>query len=333
MKDIDVKKILTSTEMLVVYIIIAFSLLIGFVNPAFFTLGTVSDTLRAMLIITIFALCEMIVIISGGIDVSFPAIACFSSYITILLMNSYHINNIIVAFLLVGVIGMAWGTLNGLLIAKFKIPALIATLGTSSLANGLILILSGGREISNIPSAVDELSQIFIFSVKSNIGGKSSMTIFVILPIFLAVIIHWILKHTMFGREIYAIGGNANAARIAGIDVMKKQFMIYMAVGFLTGIAGISNVILMRNANPSSLMGSEMMIIAAVVIGGTRITGGYGSAIGTILGVLLIALISNNLIMLGVPNYWQTFSVGIIIVIGTSITSIRAKRTAISQKK
>lgn len=109
--------------------------------------------------------------------------------------------------------------------------------------------------------------------------------------------------------------------------------MIYMSIGFITGIAGISNVILLRNANPSNLMGSEMMIIAAVVIGGTRITGGHGTVIGTILGVLLIALIANNLIMLGVPNYWQTFSVGIIIVIGTSITSLRAKRIALSQKK
>lgn len=333
MKDKDVKKILTSTEMLVVYMIVAFSLLIGFVNPAFFTLGTVFDTLRAMLITTIFALCEMIAIVSGGIDVSFPAIACFSSYTTIFLLNGHHINNIFITFLLSGIIGLVWGSLNGLLIAKFKIPALIATLGTSSLVNGLALILSGGIEISNIPSNVDALSQIFLFHIKSSTGGNSSMTIFVILPIILAIAIHLILKHTMLGREIYAIGGNVNAARIAGINVMKNQFMIYMSIGFLTGIAGISNVILMRNANPSSLMGSEMMIIAAVVIGGTRITGGHGSVIGTILGVLLIALISNNLIMLGVPNYWQTFSVGIIIVIGTSITSLRAKRIALSQKK
>ncbi|MDV3426796.1 MAG: ABC transporter permease [Bacillota bacterium] len=330
---IDIRKTLTSTEMLVVYIIVAFSLLIGFVNPAFFTLGTVFDTLRAMLITTIFALCEMVAIISGGIDVSFPAITCFSSYITISLMNSYHINNIALTFLLAGVIGLLWGTLNGLLIAKFQIPALIATLGTSSLVNGLALIISGGIEISNIPSSVDALSQIFILSVKNGTGGKASLTVFIILPIILSIIVHLILKHTMLGREIYAIGGNINAARIAGINVMKIRFIIYMAIGFLTGIAGISNVVLIRVASSTSLMGSEMMVIAAVVIGGTRITGGHGSVIGTVLGVLLIALISNNLIMLGVPNYWQAFSVGIIIVIGTSITSLRAKRVALSQKK
>lgn len=333
MIDKDIRKILTSTEMLVVYIIVAFSLLIGFVNPAFFTLGTVFDTLRAMLITTIFALCEMVAIISGGIDVSFPAIACFSSYITISLMNSYCISNIAVTFLLAGIIGLVWGTINGLLIAKFEIPALIATLGTSSLINGLALIISGGIEISNIPSSVDALSQIFIFSIKNGAGGKSSLTAFIIIPIILSIIVHLILKHTMLGRKIYAIGGNINAARIAGINVMKTRFIIYMAIGFLTGIAGISNVVLMRVASSTSLMGSEMMIIAAVVIGGTRITGGHGSVIGTILGVLLIALVSNNLIMLGIPNYWQAFAVGIIIVIGTSITSLRAKRIELSQKK
>lgn len=333
MKDMDLKKILTSTEMFVVYIIIAFSILIGFVNPAFFTLGTVFNTLRAMLITTIFALCEMVVIISGGIDVSFPAIACFSSYITISLMMSYHINNVIFAFIFSGIVGLVWGTLNGLLVAKFKIPALIATLGTSSLANGLIMVLSGAIEISNLPSSVDSVSQMFIFSVKNNTGGKSLMTILIILPIVLAIILHLILKYTMLGRQIYAIGGNVNAARIAGINVVKRQFIVYMAVGFLTGIAGISNIILLRVANPSNLMGAEMMIIAAVVIGGTRITGGSGTVIGTVFGVLLITLISNNLIMLGVPNYWQTFSVGIIIVIGTLITSLRAKHIALSQKK
>lgn len=333
MKGIDAKKVLTSTEMFVVYIIIALSLLIGVVNPAFFTMGTIIDTMRAMLIPIIFALCEMVIIISGGIDVSFPAVACFSLYLTVSLMNVYHIDNVAVAFIMSGIFGLIWGSINGLLIAKFKIPALIATLGTSSLANGLILVYSGGKEISNIPSSVDALSQVFLFSIKNEAGGKSSMTVFLILPIVLIIIAHWTLKYTMFGRKIYAIGGNINAARVAGINVVKVQFIVYMIAGLITGIAGISNAILMRNANPSNLMGAEMMIIAAVVIGGTRITGGSGTVIGTVLGMLLITLVSNNLIMLGVPNYWQTFSVGIIIVIGTSITSLKAKRIALSQKK
>jgi simple sugar transport system permease protein len=333
MNGLGAKKLMTSTEMFVVYIIVVLSVVIGLINPAFFSVGTVFDTLRAMLVTTIFALCEMIIIISGGIDVSFPAIACFSLYFTVSIMTNLKIDNIFFAFLVSGLFGLAWGALNGLLIGKFKIPALIATLGTSSVANGLVLVYSGGTEISNLPTSLDSLSQVFLFNLKNSNGGKTTLTIFVILPIVLAIIIHWVLKHTMLGRGIYAVGGNSNAARIAGINVVGTKFIVYMAAGFLTGIAAITYTILMRDANPQNLMGSEMMVIAAVVIGGTRITGGHGKVIGTVVGVLLITLVSNNLIMLGIPNYWQTFALGLIIVIGTSITSLRAKRVALNQKR
>jgi simple sugar transport system permease protein len=247
-------------------------------------------------------------------------------------MNHYHIDSVLFAFALSGIFGLLWGTLNAVLIGRFKIPALIATLGTSSVANGATLVYSNGIEISNIPSSVDALSRKFLFSVPNAMGGKSSLTVLIILPIVLCVIVHWILKYTMLGRKIYAIGGDLNAARVTGINVLKTQFIVYTAAGFLTGIAGITNVALLRNANPSNLMGAEMLVIAAVVIGGTRITGGHGSVIGTVLGVLLITLVFNNLIMLGVPNYWQSFAVGAIIVLGTAITSLRAKKIALSSK-
>jgi len=332
MKNILSKKNLTSNEMIVVYIIVGLALAIGMVNSAFFSVGTLFDLSRAMLITLIFALVEMIAIISGGIDVSFPAIASFSLYFTMSIMNKYHIDSVVFAFVFAGVVGLAWGALNGLLIGKFKIPALIATLGTSSLANGAILVYSNGVEITTIPTSVDALSQKYLFTVLTGTGSKASLTIFIILPILLCILVHLLLKHTMVGRKIYAIGGDRNAATVAGINVPRTQFLVYTISGFLVGVAGISNAILLRNANPSSLMGSEMMVIAAVVIGGTRITGGHGSVIGTILGVLLITVVSNNLIMIGIPNSWQTFALGLIIVIGISITSFKAKKIALSPK-
>jgi simple sugar transport system permease protein len=332
MKGFFSKNNLTTNEMFVMYIIIAFSIIASLVNSAFLSLDTVFGTSRSMLITMIFALCEMVIIVSGGIDVSFPAIACFSLFFTVSIMNKTHIDSLIFAIALAGLFGLAWGTLNAVLIGKFKIPALIATLGTSSIANGATLVYSQGIEISNIPSSIDALSQKYLFSVTNSMGGKSAMTVLIILPIVLCFLFHWILRYTMLGRKIYAIGGDINAARITGINVMKTQFIVYMAAGFLTGIAGITNVALMRNANPSNLMGAEMMVIAAVVIGGTRITGGHGSVIGTVLGVLLITLVFNNLIMLGIPNYWQSFAVGLMIVLGTTITSLRAKKIALSSK-
>ena len=328
----NVKGLLVSNEFIVIYIIVALSLFIGIMNPAFFSAATVVGTSRAMLVTVIFALCEMAIIISGGIDVSFPAFATFCLYATTKIMLHFGIDSVWFGFLCAAVLGLGLGSINALLIGVFKIPALIATLGTSSVVNGATLAFLGSVEIANIPKGMDAVSKMFLFTVTNDAGVQSSLTILIILPVVLCLLVHFLLRHTMLGRGIYAVGGDANAAKIAGFNVLKIQFMLYMGVGAVIGIAGMTHAILMRNANPSNLMGSEMMVIAAVVIGGTRITGGHGNVLGTLLGVLLIALVSNNLIMLGVPNYWQTFVIGLIIVAGTSITSIRAKRIAQSPK-
>ena len=158
------------------------------------------------------------------------------------------------------------------------------------------------------------------------------MTSLILIPIVLLLVVFILLKFTTFGRGIYAIGGDKNAARIAGFNIKRIQYTIYMAAGLLSAIGGVTYTILMRQGSPQNLMGAEMMVIAAVVVGGTRITGGHGTVIGTLLGVLLIALVQNNLIMVGVPVHFQTFVVGLIIVLGTGITSIRAKHIANSSK-
>lgn len=326
------KNIMTTNEMIVVYIIVGLSILIGIVNPAFLGMSTIISLSRSMLVTLVFAICEMIIIISGGIDVSFPAIACISLYATIKFLLFTGIDNPFIAFLMAGLIGMAFGALNAFLIVKFKIPPLIATLGVSSVVNGATLAFLGTDEISNIPEKIDQLSKIFIYTYTNTGGIKYQLTAMILIPIVVCIAAYIILKFTMLGRGIYAIGGDKNAARIAGFNVTKIQFMIYMASGCFAGIGGMTYMILMRQASPQVLMGSEMMVIAAVVVGGTRITGGHGTVIGTILGVGLITLVQNNLIMLGVPTQFQTFVVGLIIVIGTSITSLRAKKIANSAK-
>ena len=327
-----VKHILATNEAIVVYIIIALCTLIGTVNPAFFGVSTVITLSRAMLITLIFATCEMIVIISGGIDVSFPAVACIAMYSTIRFLLAFEIDSPLIAYLCVAVIGLLFGALNAYLIAKIKLPPLIATLGVSSVANGATLAFLGTKEISNIPEKIDALSKVFILSYTNPQGITYQLTVMFLIPLFMIVAAFYILKYTMLGRGIYAIGGDKNAARIAGFNVKKIQFIVYMTSGLFAGIGGLTYTILMRQASPQSLMGSEMMVIAAVVVGGTRITGGHGTMIGTVLGVLLIAIVQNNLIMLGIPTHYQTFVVGLIIVIGTSITSLRAKKIANSAK-
>lgn len=327
-----IKNNLSSNEMIVVYIIFGLSMLIGTVNPVFFGTSTLISLSRSMLVTLIFAICEMIVIISGGIDVSFPAISCISLYATIKFLLLTGIDNPLFAFIMAGLIGMIFGALNAFLIVKFKIAPLIATLGVSSVVNGGTLAFLGTDEISNIPDSIDRLSKVFIYTYTSSEEITYQLTALILIPIAVCAAAYIVLKFTMLGRGIYAIGGDKNAARIAGFHVTGIQFIVYMTSGFFAGIGGITYMILMRQASPQVLMGSEMMVIAAVVVGGTRITGGHGTVIGTILGVSLITLVQNNLIMLGIPTHVQTFVVGMIIVIGTSITSIRAKKIANSAK-
>jgi len=326
------KKKCTTNEAIVAYTIIVLSLVIGFMNPAFFDFSTVVTLSRAMLVTLIFAVIEMVVIISGGIDVSFPAIACFSSYATIRIILVCGIDNIFFFYAIAGLMGIFFGTLNAFLIAKLNLPALIATLGVSSVANGATLAFLGTEEYSNIPSHIDSLSKSFLFACTNSNGIVYQMTSLVLIPIVLLIIVYLLLKFTTFGRGIYAIGGDKNAARIAGFNVTRIQSIIYMGAGFLAAVGGVTYTILMRQASPQNLMGSEMMVIAAVVVGGTRITGGHGTVLGTVLGVVLIALVQNNLIMVGIPAHLQTFVVGLIIVLGTGITSIRAKHIANSAK-
>ncbi len=326
------KKIFTTNEMIVVYIIIGLSILIGSVNPAFNSISTLINLSRTMLVTLIFAMCEMMVIVSGGIDVSFPAIASLAMFGTVNIMLKNGLDNVFLAFIIGALIGALLGLLNAFLIAIIKIPPLIATLGVSSLTKGATLAILGAKVITNLPEKLDKLYKVYLFTYTNPDGINYSLTVLILIPIGICMLGWLLLKYTMLGRGIYATGGDIRAARIAGFNVTGIQFFVYILSGSLAGIAGVTYMILMRVADPSVLMGSEMMVIAAVVMGGTRITGGHGTVIGTVLGVALISLVKNNLIMLGVPAHYQTFVVGLILIIGTSITSLKAKQIANSAK-
>ena len=331
MKQSKWKEILTSNQMFIVYIIVVLCIAISMKTPAFAEVSTIITLARALLVTLCFAICEMVVIISGGIDVSFPAIACASLYIPICVFKENDIDNVVLAFVFAAAIGLI-GIINAVLISLLQIPPLIATLGVSSITQGMLLTFFGTRQISRLPSTIAALNKVYLFTYQSKAGNNYSMTALILVPIILYIVIYIVLKYTMLGRGIYAIGGDANAARIAGFNVVRLQFIVYMFSGVMAGIAGMIYCVLNKAANPLNLMGSEMMIIAAVVVGGTRMSGGHGTVLGTILGVVLIGLIQNNLIMLGVPTYWQTFVVGAVIVVGTAITSLKELAVQKNQK-
>jgi simple sugar transport system permease protein len=303
-------------------------LVMGVVNQDFLSVSTLFSVVRNSLVEIVFALGVLIVIISGGIDVSFPITAIFAGYTTVVIsQNGGFDPGVIGAFVIAVVLGALLGLVNGALIAKFTLPTLIVTLGTQGIFRGVLLAYIGSKYIAELPKSLDAMSGQSLVSVRVG-DATTRLHVFVVAVALLCVLVAWVLSRTMFGRGVYAIGGDAESARRAGFAVGRMQVGIYVFAGVLAAVGGIMHVTLSRVANPYELAGSELDIIAAVVLGGASILGGRGSVLGAVLGVLLISVIENSLILMGVPGAWQRAAVGVLLLIGISTQAVGARRKA-----
>lgn len=329
-KNEKLKMALTSTPMILIYVMVVFCLVVAIRQPAFLSPATAINLGRAGIFTMCFAVCEMVVIISGGIDVSFPAVGCVAMYVPMYL--NYHgmmPNNALAFFLLAMLIGLIFGIFNGFLVSYLKLPPLIATLATSSIASGGLITLLGTREFTTLPDCLQAIYNInMVTYTDAATGFTYPLTVLFLVPVILCVVMAIIMRYTMLGRGLYAIGGDANAARIAGFNVRRLQFFSYIFCGVVAGATAMIYTTLMHSSTTTALMGDEMLIIAACVVGGCRLTGGHGGIGGTVLGVVLITLVQNNLNMLGIPTSWQTFAVGLVLLLGAVMTSIQAKRVS-----
>ncbi len=317
-------------EIFLIIAIAVLSLVIGFTNSVFFSIATPFDLLRSSLIEILFALGLLIVLVSGGIDISFPIVGIFAGYTTVVIMLNLGLDtySLWIPLVLAAIVGAILGSVNALLIAGFGLPTLIATLGTTGMFRGFLLSYIGSVYIANIPLGLDEFSTADLISIQTGSGTLARLHVLVIPVLILAVAIAFMMRRTMFGRTIFAIGGNEESARRMGMNVRWTKARIYMLVGALSGVAGILYISLQRKADPYDLAGTELEIIAAVVLGGASIMGGYGTVTGTILGVLLINLIKDNLILLGIPGSWQRAAIGLMLLIGVMSQAIADKRRA-----
>lgn len=306
--------------------VVLLALLIGVVNPAFFSVANLFDLLRSMTVEVLFALGVLIVIASGGIDVSFTAVAITALYSSVRLLNGLeYTGDMWLPYLLAALIGGGLGLLNGLLIALFRLPPLIVTLGTQSLFRGFLLFFVGSIIIRDLPEAMNTFARTNLVTLTMANGTLASLHSAVLLPVVVAFVTWLVLRYTLPGRSIYALGGAPESAERVGFHVKRTQVVIYVFVGVLAGIAGMTYGVLNRQANPFDLVGSELDVIAAVVLGGASITGGRGSVLGTLLGVALITLITNSLILIGIPSTWQRVVVGAIILVGTGISAYQSR--------
>lgn len=319
-------KLLKKNEFYVGTALIALCVIIGLQNPVFFTANNAVDMIKAAVVNGIMVYAVMLGIIAGGIDVSFPAIAVCSMYITSKLCEQISYTGSVVWPILFAVaIGTLLGIINGLIIGSFKLPAFIVTLGTSSAFYGLLISLLGAKPVNRLTPPMEAMSKAEIFHVQGeNYISILPVTFWFLLAIIL--IVFFLLKYTMLGRSIYALGGDRVSAERAGFNIKGITIFVYGFIGFTAGLAGITHTIQARTCVPTDLMGSELIIIAAAVLGGTSISGGKGTVLGTTLGLALITIARNSLILMGITPTAQRAVVGLIIVIGTGVSAYQAMR-------
>jgi simple sugar transport system permease protein len=323
------KDVLTRNETLVALVILGFCIVATLSDPNFFSVTTLSDLVRASIVLGILAVAAMLVLVSGGIDVSFTAVAVSAMYMTTVFTLAWwpEMPWPLIFLLSVG-IGACLGAINGIFIAGFGLPTLIVTLGTLSVFRGFLLTFVGSQRISALPPEMRDFSRMMIARGTTE-GGSFYALPWAFAFLVGAVVLTWFILHrTMLGRSIYALGGSVESARRIGINVRRTQFFVYVYVGALAGLAGIIHGAMSRMADPFSLVGQELSVIAAVVLGGARLIGGYGTLTGTLLGVALIVLVQNSLIVIGIPSTWQAVTIGLLILIGTGVPAWQAKRAA-----
>lgn len=311
-------------ELFTLLLVLITCLVVIAANPDFLQMSNLVDILRASVVRGLFAMGVLVVLASGGIDVSFTAIAAFVMYaLTMLVTNWFPEMPMAVILVLAAMGGACFGALNGFLVQKLHAPSLIVTIGTQYVIRSFLLTFVGTALFMNIPSAMDAFGKAALFTHRASNGVVSVLPVTVLVLVVAAFVTWFILERTLMGRAIFAVGGNPSIAERLGINLFKVRIFVFAYAGLLAGIAGVVHVSSNRLANPFDLAGMELEIIAAVVLGGARITGGSGSVIGTLLGVFLITLVSNVLIFVGIPSTLQLAIIGIFILLAGTIFALR----------
>ncbi|MEY8525039.1 ABC transporter permease [Lachnospiraceae bacterium 38-10] len=330
----QMNKVLRQTEFWVFLIIIFLALIIQARSGAFFANNNIVDIMRSMICPSLYAVCALLAFVSTGPDVSFPLIAALSSYlaITISIRTNYD-GPWFVVYLIGMFFGALMGALNGFIIVKYKFPSLIVTLGTSSLFSGILLGTFEAARM-DLPSTLQRFAELSLLTVKNEktgLGSTLPMTFLILVAVY--IVAYLVLNYTMVGRGVYAIGGDEISAERAGFNVKKIRFGIFVVNGMIASVAGLCYAVMSMRYLPNEYAGGEMVVIAAIILGGTRMTGGIGTLKGCILGTLLLTMVTNSLILVGISVYWQKVFIGAIIIIGTAIPAIQTLFGKTKEKK
>ena len=291
-------------------------------SPVFLTLDNLYDIALDSAILAIVAIGEMMVILTGGIDISLGSgIGLSGMIVALIIMNHWGIPPLIAVFMGTA-IGTLLGAINGVLIVKGKIPPVITTLGTMSLFRGANFIINYAITQGQWVSA-DKFSMPFKAFARGTFLFIPNLPL---ITIIVYAIFYYFLNHTMTGRKIYAVGGNPEGAKFVGINVNKIIFLPYLFTGMLVGTGGVLWVSRYTSAQTDSAMGFEFMAITAVVLGGVNIAGGAGSIVGVLFGSLLIGVINNALNLVRISPFWKLAINGLIILLAVIVDKIISRR-------
>jgi ribose transport system permease protein len=284
-------------------------------SPYFLTSTNLSSLVRQTAVINLMALGMTMIIIAGGIDLSVGAILAMGGLLGTMAMEK---GLSITLGILIGLgVGLLCGLLNGQLITRLKIAPFIVTLGTLGIFRGATLLISNGLPVHQIPQSFSYLGE----------GNLLGVPFVLWLLVLCAVLVHFILEHTRLGRYAFAIGSNYAAAVYAGIPVATYTTAVYALAGLLTGLAGMIEASRLMTGQPTAGQGYELQAIAAVVIGGGSLHGGEGSVVGTLIGALIMGLLSNGSDLLGISNYVQQVIIGVVIILAVTVDEFRKRRT------
>lgn len=314
-------------ELVSLSLLIVICVAVALINPAFLQASSLVDMGRASVVTGLFALGVFAILAAGGIDVSFTAIAALAMYsLTLFVLQVAPWMPMAAILALSIVIGAALGAVNGLLVHGLRVPSLIVTIGTQYLFRGILLAFIGTVWLMELPPQMVAFGKASLFDIESANGAIISLPVyFLVFPI--AAFLTWfVFKRTLMGRAIFATGGNPEVAARLGYDQRIVHVFVFAFAGALAGLAGIIHVCANRMANPFDLVGTEIAVIAAVVLGGARITGGTGSVFGTVTGVLLITVVDNVLVLIGIPSTWQRVVVGSFILLAAAFFVTRQRR-------
>ena len=309
---------ISGQEFVLIGVIAVLWVILAFATPAFFTAGSIQPLLVAMAPIALVGVGMTIIIITGGIDVSVGAAIMVCAVVTAKLLVDQGLAlplAVLVSILVGGVLGL----INGLLIAYGRVHAIIITFGTANIFLFIGLQIFGSSTVNNIPQTFDVFGR--------GVAGRTlGIPHAFLITVIIAAIAWWYLRHTAGGRHFYAIGGDAHAARLAGVRVQRRILLAYLITGLLVGLASCFVIAQGTSTLDQSVgTGKELAVIAAVVIGGTSIMGGRGSVLGTLLGALLVQTVTSGVTQLGWNSQLSDLFVGIFIIVAVGADLIRER--------